>query len=57
VWRPPDLDQRHVAGLFHADILEGSHADIPRTMRRMLRLVEGEGAAPVPSSGVSPVVI
>src|SRR5262245_46513440 len=30
VWRPPDLDQCHMAGLLYADIFEGSHAGIPR---------------------------
>ena len=33
--RPPDLDQRDVAGLLYADIFEGSHANISRTVRRL----------------------
>src|SRR4029077_6079232 len=35
VRRPPDLDQRHMAGLLYADIFEGSHANISRTVRRL----------------------
>ena len=33
--RPPDLDQCHMAGLLYADIFEGSHANISRTVRRL----------------------
>jgi hypothetical protein len=32
VRRPPDFNQRHMAGLFHADIVEGSHAGISRVV-------------------------
>ncbi len=39
VRRPPDLDQSHVTGLFHGDVVEGSHDDV---LRRSLR---GRGAA------------